>query len=448
VSNDTGAALGSHGQRQRHRAAPISRRPEPSNAASAFAPRRPLQRPGVPALIAVPRFTPFRGIRYARADLADVVAPPYDVLSASDRAALAARHPNNVVVVDVPTEDQGPSRYLDAGATLRRWLDDGVLTVDPEPTLYLYRLSFADAAGGAHDTVGVLGGLEVQENTPQADVLPHERTTPKATTDRLDLTRATGANLSPVWGLSLATGLHGLLADPATFLGEVIDDGVTHRLERIDDAERVAQIVAAVSGSPVVIADGHHRYDVARTFRREQRAANGDHPGPYDETLTFIAELVDHQLHVQAIHRLLHDIDGDLLAQLDRSFTRRPAGPVNEATLAALVDEGVLCLVHADGTGTYLVPRPEAFTGVRQLDSALLEHALDGFPVTVTYQHGVEHVLEAVTSGQAQFGILIRPVTVAAIEETAHRHLLMPPKSTFFLPKLKTGLVFRRAVPT
>jgi uncharacterized protein (DUF1015 family) len=401
----------------------------------------------VPALIAVPRFTPFRGIRYATADLADVAAPPYDVLSAGDRDALASRHPNNVVVVDVPTDDQGPSRYLDAAATLHRWLEDGVLTVDPEPTLYLYRLSF-DAAGTRHDTVGVLGGLEVQENTPQADVLPHERTTPKATTDRLDLTRATGANLSPVWGLSLAAGLHGLLADSATFLGELVDDGVTHRFERIDDPERVARIVTAVSGSPVVIADGHHRYDVARTFRREQRAANGDQPGPYDATLTFVAELVDHQLHVQAIHRLLHDADGDLDAHLDRSFTCRPAGIVTEATLAALVEQGALCLVHADGTGTYLIPRPEAFAGVRELDSALLEHALDGFAVTVTYQHGVENVLEAVTSGQAQLGVLIRPVTVAAIQETAHRHLLMPPKSTFFLPKLKTGLVFRWAVAT
>ena len=393
----------------------------------------------------MPRLTPFRGIRYATADLAAVTAPPYDVLSDAERAALANRHPHNIVHVDVPLEEDGPERYERAAALVRRWQADQVLSTDPAPALYLYRLTFADEAGVTRGMTGVLGGLDVQEAGPAADVLPHEQTTPKATTDRLDLTHATGINLSPVWGLSLATGLHDLLDPAATPLGSFVDGGVTHTLERIDDAERVDAIARAVGAAPVVIADGHHRYDVARTFRREQRARLG-HPGPYDETLAFVVELVDHQLHVQAIHRLLSEVDGDLPTHLGRCFHLVEAGPVSTSVLPELEARGALCLVHPDGSGTFLVPRPDAFPGVADLDSARLSHALAGLPHEVRYQHGVERILAAVAGGEATWGVLLRPVGVAAIEATAEQRVLMPPKSTFFWPKLRTGLVLRSAV--
>ncbi|HEX9258450.1 MAG TPA: DUF1015 domain-containing protein, partial [Acidimicrobiales bacterium] len=180
-------------------------------------------------------------------------------------------------------------------------------------------------------------------------------------------------------------------------------------------------------------------------YRSERRAAGGDRPGPYDRTLTFVVPLVADQLHVQAIHRLITDIPAgfDLPAALDAFFVREPAGPVTTDFARRVVDEAALCLVHADGTGELLRPRADAFVGVRDLDSARLVSALAAIPHEIRYQHGVDHVLAALAAGAAQWGVLLRPVTVADIEATAHERVLMPPKSTFFAPKPRTGLLFR-----
>ena len=141
-------------------------------------------------------------------------------------------------------------------------------------------MRFTDEAGSAHTTVGVLGGPWRSSTRATGGVLPHERTTPKASTDRLDLTRATNANLSPVWGLSLAGGLTDLLAEPGEPLGDLTDeDGVAPRSSGSTDPARLAAIEAAVGAAPVLIADGHHRYGVGRTYRDERRAATGGMPG-------------------------------------------------------------------------------------------------------------------------------------------------------------------------
>ena len=149
-----------------------------------------------------------------------------------------------------------------------------MLVADETPTFTLYRMRFTDAAGVARDLVGVLGGLEVVDEGA-GGVLPHERTTPKASTDRLDLTRATTANLSPVWGLSLASGLTELLDEPGEPVGAVTVDGVEHVVERVTDPARIAAIREHLGRDDVLIADGHHRYGVSRTYRDEVRAATG-----------------------------------------------------------------------------------------------------------------------------------------------------------------------------
>ena len=134
----------------------------------------------------------------------------------------------------------------------------GVLVLDDEPSFTIYRLRFTDAAGRSRDVSGVLGGLEVVDEGA-GGVLPHERTTPKASTDRLDLTRATGANLSPVWGLSLASGLTEALTEPGEVSSEVSEDGVDHLVERVDRSRPASPDPAAVAADDVLIADGHHR---------------------------------------------------------------------------------------------------------------------------------------------------------------------------------------------
>jgi uncharacterized protein (DUF1015 family) len=393
----------------------------------------------------VPRFEPFPAIRYAPgADWSKVIAPPYDVLSDADLDRLGNTDVHNIVHVDVPRERDGAGRYEAAGSLLRSWIADGVMVRDDEPSFTLYRMSFVDAAGRDRDIVGVLGAIEVVDEGA-GEVLPHERTTPKASTDRLDLTRATNANLSPVWGLSLAEGLTSLLVEPGEPMGSVTFDGVTHTVERVTDPARVAAISALVWSDDVLIADGHHRYGVARVFRDEVRAASGSEETPAELTLAFVNELVAEQLSVEAIHRVYRDIDRDsLVAALSAAFDVEPAGPVSAATVAAMESQGRLCLVDRDGSGSWLAPKPGALDGVRALDGAWLEHVLDGSGASLTYQHGVDELLELLDGDDSiAAAVMIRPVSVAEIERTAREGLLMPPKSTFFTPKLRTGLVLR-----
>jgi len=397
--------------------------------------------------VRVPRFEPFRALRYAPAlPLDDVTAPPYDVVSDAEVGALAERHERNVVAVDIPRPEDDPARYEQAGARLRAWEAEGTLVRDDVGSFTLYRTRFVTEAGVARETVGVLGALEVVDEGA-GGVLPHERTTPKAKTDRLDLTRATAANLSPVWGLSLAQGLTELLREPATPMGACTDaDGVEHRVERVDEPHRAAAIAAAVSSHPVLIADGHHRYAISRTYRDERRADAG--PGPWDLTLAYVGELVAEQLSIDAIHRTLHGITAaELRAALARDFELGEHVAVDDAIGAELAARGALCLVEPDGRGTWLSPRPGAFDGVRALDGAWLEHTLGEVlangVATLGYQHGVRRVVELVRSGAADAAILIRPTSIEEIRRTADEGLLMPPKSTFFAPKLRTGLVIR-----
>lgn len=393
----------------------------------------------------MPRFEPFRALRYQGVDLDLVLAPPYDVLSDDDRRRLAERHLHNVVHVDVPTESDGPDRYVTAARTLHDWIERGVLAVDDEPSFTVYRMEFVDAQGRSRRTSGVIGALEVVDEG-SGGVLPHERTTPKAKTDRLDLTRATLTNLSPVWGLSLAEGLTDLLAAPGEPMGSVEVDGVRHVFERVSDPARVAAIGRAVAARDVVIADGHHRYAISRTFRDEQRTHDTGTHGRAETTMTYIGELIADQLSVAAIHRLYSGTTFDALRdRLSTAFDLAPAGPVTPDITNEMDRRGALVLVAPDGSGTWLTPRPESFTGVRDLDGARLEHALSEFDHDVTYQHGVDLVTDIVARGQngVTAGVLIRPVTVAEIRRTADEGLLMPPKSTFFTPKLRTGPVMR-----
>jgi uncharacterized protein (DUF1015 family) len=382
----------------------------------------------------VPRFLPFAALRYADVDrLATLVAPPYDVLSDTDLDHYLALDEDNITHVDVPRGSE--DRYRIAAETLTQWRRTGVMVGDERPSFTLYRLHFTDETGTAREIVGVLGGLEVVDEGA-GGVLPHERTTPKASTDRLDLTRATRANLSPVWGLSLAAGLAGLLAEPGEPVGEVVEDGVTHRVERVTDPERIDAISAAIATDDVLIADGHHRYGISRTYRDEVRAATGRTDTPAEQTLTFVSELVADQLSVAAIHRLYDRMYAEFSHAFSLSDMERPT----PQTLAAMVDEGFLVLYTRDRTYK-MVPIPGAFEGVRSLDGAWLEHTLGEVPVT--YQHGLAETMAAVDDGRAEAAVLIRPVSVAEIERTAREGLLMPPKSTFFTPKLKTGFVIR-----
>ncbi len=205
--------------------------------------------------------------------------------------------------------------------------DDSVLMADARPTFTIYRMRFTDAGGTRRDIAGVLGGLEVVDEGA-GGVLPHERTTPKASTDRLDLTRTTRTNLSPVWGLSLAEGLTELLAEPGGLVGRVVDEGVEHLVVRVSDPDRITAIADLVGSDDVLIADGHHRYGVSRTYRDEVRTATGRTDTEAEQTLAFVGELIADQLSVAAIHRLYTGLTvDDLRAALSRRFEATETPP-------------------------------------------------------------------------------------------------------------------------
>lgn len=392
----------------------------------------------------MPRFEPFAGIRYATDDLAAVTSPPYDVIDADERAALVAQHPHNVVLIDMPADPEGDSdgdAYTAAAALLARWRAEGVLT-DDAPALYPYRMSFTDEAGNGRQTLGVLGALGIDE-AARADVLPHERTTPKAHSDRLQLLRATNTNSSPIWGLSLTSGLTGLIdLDAAEPLGRWDDpDGVTHELWRLDSPAPVKAVTDAIGSSPLVIADGHHRYSTCLTYSGEAGA-----PAGANATLCLVVELDHDQLTVQPIHRLISGLaaDVDLAAALAVDFEVGELEPLpGPDVVDRLVAEGSLALVTSDGLRLLHPVIGAGPDGVEPLDSVRVAEALDGLGAEVRYQHGVGQAVGAVTGGRAQAALLIRPVSVEQIRATADARGLMPPKSTFFWPKPRTGTVFR-----
>jgi uncharacterized protein (DUF1015 family) len=393
----------------------------------------------------VPRFEPFHALRFAdNGNLGVYCAPPYDVLSDHDRQQLAAQSAHNIVHIDLPIADPPSDAYANASHLLQSWIKDDVLQRDDEPSLTLYRTSFTDATGKNRNIVGVIGALEVVDEGA-GGVLPHEQTTPKAKTDRLDLTRATDANLSPVWGLSTKIGLSALLTEPGVPVGSVIDtEGVIHTVEKIVDEIRIQAICDAVSSSPVVIADGHHRYAISRSFRDEVRARTQSKDTGAELTLTYINELVEEQLSVAAIHRFYNGASSDdLRAALSQFYTFEATTSVDDKTLQEMNKRGSLVFIDDRLSVSWMTPKPGAFDSIRALDSARLEYALAGVDHTVGYQHGATEVQQLVKGGTATAAILIRPVSVDEIKRTANEGLLMPPKSTFFTPKLRTGLVMR-----
>lgn len=393
------------------------------------------------------RFEPFRALRYDldRVELPRVVSPPYDVIDDVLRAELAGRDPHNAVRIDLPVDEGGEDRYQVARRLLGEWTTDGVLATDAAPSFTVYRMGYVDDAGQPRHTTGIIGALEL--NPPGTDILPHEHTTPKAKSDRLDMLRSCRANLSAIWGLSLGKGLTDLLPiDQAPVADFVDEDGVQHTVWVVDDEATCAAISSSVAAQPVVIADGHHRFETSLAYRGEREAADttGD-AGAAALTMAYVVELVEDELTVRAIHRLIAGLpDGfDLVGALSPWF--EPLGPPPDglAVTAAMDDTAALCLVLPEGE-TLLRPRSDALADARDLDSARLDVALATLPEhQLTFQHGPDNVRAAVASGRAQAGVLLRPASIAQIDATAHGGERMPPKTTFFHPKPKTGLVFR-----
>jgi uncharacterized protein (DUF1015 family) len=401
----------------------------------------------------VPDLAPFRGLRYTTgSDLTAVTAPPYDVIDAGERVTLLASDPNNSVRLILPDDSSGDP-YEGAATTLAKWRADGVLEVDPAPMLYSYRMEAARPGGKTHRTVGVIGALALPGDGAVGDVLPHERTLPKAKSDRLALLRATRANFDPIWGLTLSSGLTELVADVPTVAVAVDRSGVRHELGLISDDDRIEAIRSLVRAKAVVLADGHHRFETACTYRTE---SPDDGAGAI---LCLVVELDDAQLDVRPFHRLVSGAPDDLRARLgeDSAFAVRDRGVMTPAHLAGLLDEmdasgsfglvdadglALLALEHEPGASSRLEELPEPLRGVdaARFDVAVRPHLGDA---VLSYRSDPAAVVAALGSGEANAAILLRRVTVAQIRAAAASGVRMPEKTTYFAPKPLTGMVMR-----
>lgn len=400
----------------------------------------------------MPRFEPFAGIRYdpGRVELDDVLAPPYDVIDAEAQAALEARSPYNVVHVDLPRAEDGLDRYTAAACRFDEWLATGILRTDPEPGFYAYSMGYTDVTGHRRQIVGVMGALEVVA-PGEGDVLPHEETQHKVRDDRLRLLEACRADLSPVWGLTTAEGLTGLATaaagPPAARYTD--DEGVHHRLWRLNQSGVVEAVAETVTSAPVVLADGHHRYATALAHRDLRRAARGAPGGDEDLLLALVCELADGQAGVRPIHRVISGLPAgfDLVDALEPNFEARPVRTTADELPDRMAEAGALGLLLPGGDALLLVPRRGGTDAGDDApsDAALLDEALASLPVhELAYDHSLDSVASLVASGRAQAGVLLRPVAVTQIVATARAGRRMPTKTTFFHPKPRTGMVFRR----
>jgi uncharacterized protein (DUF1015 family) len=408
----------------------------------------------------VPDFFPFAGIRYdirnSGADLTARAAPPYDVIDEAQRAALERSHPENAVRLILPRDGEvDGDRYARAASDYSTWCGEGVLVPDPAPRFYGYRMEFRDERGRPRQTTGVVGALALPERG-EGGVLPHERTLPKAKSDRLSLLRATRLNLDPIWGLSLTEGLTRTI-DTTTLIGECTgEDGTRHSLYAIDDPASAQAIRDAVRANPLVLADGHHRFETALTYRDERRRSGEPDPGA-EAIMTFVVELADDQLSIEPIHRLVHlPASSGLREVLSDAFTVSPAGDNTPEGVSALEDSmrtnGGMGLVDAKGLALIVAdpavasralagePAPVAGTDAALFEAVALP-LLAG--ASIEYRHDAHAVAAMVASGVADAALLLRPVSVADTRAAAIAGARMPQKTTFFAPKPRTGMVFR-----
>ena len=416
----------------------------------------------------MPDLLPFPGLRYQlgalHTDLSAVTAPPYDVIDDEGRTRLEAAHPQNAVRLILPRDVESGDRYRRARETFDEWQAEAVLAADA-PHLYVYRMGFTDEAGRPRRMTGVVGALEL--SPLGEDVLPHERTMGKAKSDRLDLLRSVRANLDPIWMLSAASGLSELLepaltggAPAASCVGE---DGVEHCLFPIegDLAERVRERIGT---APLIIADGHHRYETALAYRDEQQAGGAHDPGAA-RIMALVVELAEDQLFVQPIHRLILGASGNFVGKLNVVADVEPMGANNPEGVRNLLAEmertESFGLVAGPGLAL-LRPRLEPLREwlerlpdpLWEVDTALLELMLGRLyvqrealripdDIVIDFRHDALAVAAMVAKGTVGAAILLRPVSVAQIEAVAAAGLRMPEKTTFFQPKPLTGLVFR-----
>lgn len=417
---------------------------------------------GMPAL----RFSASAG------DISELCCPPYDIISDEQRKAYIARNEHNVIRLELP---KGEDPYGEAGRVLKEWMESGVITRDGE-SLYIYEEEFT-AYGQRMKVKGMIGRVKLEEFS-KGIVLPHEETLSKAKEDRLNLMKATGCNFSQIYSLYIDDGNATRpkvdeLSAGAPQVEFTDGDGVTHRLWQCSDADKIAAIAADFTDRKLYIADGHHRYETGINYRnwcREQGIAKeGD---ACDYIMMMLVEMENEGLVVFPTHRLIRNLESfDLaatLASAEEYFDVSEQTNVEgmEAALTEYYNNGqkayglyaggdkwnLLVLKDINCMTAVLPDCSEALRGldVSVLHSLVLERTMGidkanmAAQINLTYTRSFDEAIESVKSGASQCCFILNPTRVTEIRDVAAAGEKMPQKSTYFYPKLITGLVMNK----
>jgi len=422
----------------------------------------------------------FRGWRFAGigGDVSGHIAPPYDILSAAQKQALLGRCARNVVAIDlphVPPAGAGPDEvYAGAAELLAKWQADGTLVRDDQPSVYVYDQTYT-WAGQAYTRRAILAGVRATPLGADQDVIPHEHTFAGPKADRLKLTQATRAQLSPIFGFyhDQSGEVAGILAEQAARDADAVGElaGVSERLWVVSDQAVIDRLAGALANVPAFIADGHHRYTTALNYR-DALAAAGEIDDEHEANFVLFA-LVERDcegLLVLPTHRLVSGLAGNFSLDALREAAAGFAWQHVDSAGADLSDAdaflapygpGAMAFVAGDGADLWIgrLTEPQAMADAapdqcqawRELDVAILQTlimdgALAGFKTdetAVTYTPGGEEALLAVRSGKAQLAVIMQGTPAAAVEAVALAGEVMPHKSTYFYPKLSTGMVLK-----
>jgi uncharacterized protein (DUF1015 family) len=398
--------------------------------------------------------------------LQDLAAPPYDVIDPDQRAELAARARHNVVAIDLPEDPDGGDRYAYAARLLDDWRAEGAIVADDEPALWALVQDYSGPDGRRLARNGFFARVRVDDYGP-GTIRPHERTHPGAKEDRLRLTRATQANLSPIFSLysdperAAWRALEPAIASEP--FGEVTDgDGTRNRLWRVADPTAIAAVQDALVGAELLIADGHHRYETARVYAEE---VGGE--GAHRYVLMCLVALQDEGLTVLPTHRLVRGLKGtDKPEALARTLRECfDIVPIEVDELVPPDDGGGIQMGYMDShfrrafrltlkdqaiADDALPDMPEPY---RRLDTAVLEALVLQGPLGLSdddisgidglgYARSFAEARELVESGAYDAGFFLRAIPMTQIQDIAAAGVNMPPKSTYFFPKVPTGLLF------
>lgn len=441
----------------------------------------------------MPAVYPFNAVQYKKGqgDVSSVVAPPYDVLDALAKKALLSKDKHNIVAIDLPhtpAKELGPpAEYDAAAATYRAWQQEGVLSRRGTPAMFAYRQTFRGGHGKEFQRSGMSCTVETVPFGPRAGggILPHEETFSGPKEDRFALMKATRAQLSPIFGLfadeqGLATALlKNIMASRAPDLTAATGDGVKHEVWTVEDAPTITSYRDALSGQDVFIADGHHRYTTGLNYLKSlesQGAVAPDHPAR--RCMMVLVGMSDPGLVIWPTHRVLggmkgYSIDafrsaaqemltitpvGNDLTRLEHAIDNAAKG----ANVVGLYDYAskqcfTAAFAQPDPLGSRFPAKPPEW---RTLDVALIQYAIveqvcqpklnGGEPVTWAFPHTIHEVVEiglGTETGagggkafKAQLAVIVRPTPLSAVRAVSAANELMPQKSTFFFPKLATGL--------